>query len=221
MGFGGAAGRLVELGERKRRAQARSCARLAPSRWRWRSGRLPRRARDWRDRACSRISPRRRCRKASRERCSTCSASRQRFVDARQRAVRVPASRLELREQSVKNGAPSLCALLDVSRQRLSKLAPRPPPDRRADRAPNPRYNSASSRPERHPMLSADSLARPLPRSTRAQASPRRISRMVLKSSVSAHASRRGRARSRAGSPARSVRARGRPRPDATSSARG
>ena len=51
MGVGRAAGRLVELGERKRRAQTRNCASPARSRRRSRSGTLPQRRRHRRDRA--------------------------------------------------------------------------------------------------------------------------------------------------------------------------
>ena len=51
VGIGGAGGRLVELGERKRRAQVEAARALLLSRWRWRSGKLLPRARGWRGRA--------------------------------------------------------------------------------------------------------------------------------------------------------------------------
>ena len=51
VGVGGAAGRLVELGERKRSAQFEAARASAASRPRWRSGRLLPQARGWRGRA--------------------------------------------------------------------------------------------------------------------------------------------------------------------------
>ena len=51
VGFGGAAGRLIELGERKRRAQTEAARSLLLSRRRWRTGRLLPPARGWRGRA--------------------------------------------------------------------------------------------------------------------------------------------------------------------------
>ena len=51
MGVDGAAGRLVEFGERERRAQFEAARRLAALRRRWRSGTLLRQAPGWRSRA--------------------------------------------------------------------------------------------------------------------------------------------------------------------------
>ena len=174
MGFGGAAGRLVELGERQAPRADPNCARLAPSRWRARFERLPPRERDWTDRASAGVRREddagRRDRNDVRpdargprlRRCAPARCPRPASPPRAPRAARYRTKRRPSRPDRRQPPAPV-------------EGLPLRPRRRGADRAPT-RMQFGLDAPKRHPMLPARA-SRASAALNAAAASPRRISR--------------------------------------------